>query len=193
MIFEIPTQRLTGCNFITIHRRNVVTCLKPRTCQCATDCYRLDLRLTFIRIITESQHITFFRCRMIGQSFFFPISFYSNCDIFIFQPFQCQIRIQLSSQINLLPIKGSDQIAFFQPCSFFRRPFFYLCDNRRIVSDNTYNNHCTEKCKNKIKNRSCGNDGKTSPDRFAVKCPFSVIFSIFSPHHTGTAKRNQFQ
>ena len=62
-----------------------------------------------------------------------------------------------------------------------------------FYSFSEYNNHCTKKCKNKIKNRSCGNDGKTSPDRFAVECPFSVIFSIFPPHHTGTAKRNQFQ
>ena len=95
--------------------------------------------LPIFRIITESQHITFFRCRMIGQSFFFPISFYSNCNRFIFQPFQCQIRIELSSQINLLPIKGSDQIAFFQPCSFFRCSCMMRGEDGEDNAEGTFN------------------------------------------------------
>ena len=111
MIFKILTQSFPGRNLIVIHRCDVIARLKTRIGQCTTDRYRLDLCLIFIRVITEPQHITFFRRRMICQCFFFSISFYNNCDIFIFQPFQCQIRIQLSSQINLLPIKGSDQIA----------------------------------------------------------------------------------
>ena len=193
MILKILAQRLSGSNLIAIHGTDIIACLKTRICQCTTDRYRLDLRLIFIRIITESKHVAVFRCRMIRQSFLFPVPFYRDGDIFIFQTFQCQIGIQIPCQVNFLSVKRSDQVAFFQTCRLFRCSFFYLCDYRRIISDNTYNNHCAEKCKNKIKNRSCGNDGKPSPDRFAVKGSFPFILSVFSFHHTGTAERNQFQ
>ena len=93
----------------------------------------------------------------------------------------------------MISIVLCNNISGFKPCRLCRRVLLDIHDLCRIITDKSYNDHGQNKCKNKIKYRSCCHNRDSRPDRGCIKRSRKLFLcGILTNHRTGTAQRQQF-
>ena len=71
--------------------------------------------------------------------------------------------------MDVLIIDLYNLIPCLKPCLSCRRSCIYRSYDRFVYTDKADNNECTNKGKNKVKYRTCGNDRDPASRRFAVE------------------------
>ena len=87
-----------------------------------------------------------------------------------------------------------DNIALPNTGLLRRGSAFHRHDLRRIISDESGNDHRKNERQNKVKHRSRGNNRNPAPHRGPVKGSGNILLrSIFSEHGAGTSDGKEFQ
>ena len=111
----------------------------------------------------------------------------------LFQFIQIAVNIQILRQVHMISIVLCNNISGFKPCRFCCRVLLDIHDLCRIITDKSYNDHGQNKCKNKIKYRSCCHYRDSRPDRGCIKRSRKLFLrGILTDHRAGTAQRQQF-
>ena len=77
--------------------------------------------------------------------------------------------VHILENVDALIIDLYNLIPCLKPCLSCRRSCIYRSYDRFVYTDKADNNECTNKGKNKVKYRTCGNDRDPAPRRFAVE------------------------
>ena len=77
--------------------------------------------------------------------------------------------VHILENVDALIIDLYNLIPCLKPCLSCRRSCIYRSYDRLVYTDKADNNECTNKGKNKVKYRTCGNDRDPAPRRFAVE------------------------
>ena len=102
-----------------------------------------------------------------GNGMLFPISFIY--DFHRFSLMELIVSGNIFENMNMFSINLHNLIACLKSCFCCRCSCIYRSYDRFIYTDKADNNECANKCKNKVKYRTCGNDRDPAPRRFAVE------------------------
>ena len=104
---------------------------------------------------------------------------------------QC-IHTDFLEKMNMFMIHFDDLITCLQSCCLSTISIFHLRYSWCGDTDISKNDDCQHKGHDKVKNRSRRNDTDPRPDRFFLKRPVIITLAVLALHHTGAAKRQQF-
>ena len=106
-----------------------------------------------------------------------------------FPGMKCSVCSDFSAEMNRKMIHPDNLIPFLKTCLFCGISFHYPGKNGLIISHAAHQDKRENKCKNKIKKRSCKYDAHTSPYRLFTKCTIVRRIFVFPFHHAGSSKR----
>lgn len=102
-----------------------------------------------------------------GNRILFAISFVYN--LHRLSLMKLIVSRNILENMDVLIIDLYNLIPCLKPCLSCRRSCIYRSYDRFVYTDKADNNECTNKGKNKVKYRTCGNDRDPAPRRFAVE------------------------